>query len=111
MKKERKVKLNHLLDFFHNDVTDTVLLIEELRQNDNYDKTRLEEARTLTQLVQDKIFENQNPSDCGAAKFLVCPSMENALLCGFTCTLHYITECLIIAFATRRTLLLDENRI
>ncbi|KAH3846102.1 hypothetical protein DPMN_088396, partial [Dreissena polymorpha] len=45
-----------------------------------------------------------NPSDCDKAKKIFCKLLTNG--CGYGCQLHHVTFCLIMAYATQRTLIL-----
>ena len=52
------------------------------------------------------IFKFQNPKDCSTAKYVVCDLSKG---CGFGCQLHHVTYCLIFAYATQRTLVLQSK--
>ncbi|XP_053388039.1 alpha-(1,6)-fucosyltransferase-like [Mercenaria mercenaria] len=49
---------------------------------------------------------DKNPRDCTKAKKLVC-KMDK--VCGFGCQLNHVTYCLIMAYGTQRTLILDSK--
>lgn len=57
-------------------------------------------------LVQRRFQYLQNPANCSFAKKLVCGL---GIDCGFGCQFHHIMYCLVMAYATERTLILDPN--
>lgn len=60
----------------------------------------------LTKLMERRLNYLQNPPDCKSAKKLVC---EVAKTCGFGCQIHHVAYCFILAYATKRTLILDSR--
>ncbi|KAH3822153.1 hypothetical protein DPMN_123924 [Dreissena polymorpha] len=52
------------------------------------------------------IFASQNPSECDKAKKIICSPGK---ACGYGCRLHHVTYCLIMAYATQRTLILQSE--
>ncbi|CAG0899213.1 unnamed protein product [Cyprideis torosa] len=60
----------------------------------------------LGQLVQTRIEALQNPNDCESARKLVCDLTK---ICGFGCQVHHLAYCLIVAYATNRTLILKSQ--
>lgn len=60
----------------------------------------------LTSLMRKRIDFLQNPSDCRSAKKLVCHVAKS---CGFGCQIHHVSFCFIMAYATKRTLILDSH--
>ncbi|GCC25876.1 hypothetical protein chiPu_0004288 [Chiloscyllium punctatum] len=77
-----------------------------LSQTDGADKWREKEAKDLTDLVQRRITYLQNPIDCSKAKKLVCNINKG---CGYGCQLHHVVYCFMIAYGTRRTLILESQ--
>ncbi|XP_060684839.1 alpha-(1,6)-fucosyltransferase isoform X1 [Hemiscyllium ocellatum] len=77
-----------------------------LSQTDGADKWREKEAKDLTDLVQRRITYLQNPKDCSKAKKLVCNINKG---CGYGCQLHHVVYCFMIAYGTRRTLILESQ--
>ncbi|XP_052271039.1 alpha-(1,6)-fucosyltransferase-like isoform X1 [Dreissena polymorpha] len=67
---------------------------------------RKREALRLTDLVQRRLDYLQNPTDCDKAKKIVC---NPGKACGCGCRLHHVTYCLIMAYATQRTLILHSE--
>ncbi|XP_060584764.1 alpha-(1,6)-fucosyltransferase-like isoform X2 [Ruditapes philippinarum] len=61
--------------------------------------------KTLRDLVQRRLFYLQNPKNCTAAKKIICK--PNTF--GFGSGLHQVTLCLIVAYATHRTLILESK--
>ena len=60
----------------------------------------------LALLMQKRIEYLQNPSDCESANKLVC---HVAKACGFGCQIHHVAYCFIMAYATKRTLVVDSG--
>ncbi|CAG0901767.1 unnamed protein product [Cyprideis torosa] len=67
---------------------------------------REREMAELAELVQTRIAALQNPEDCGTARKLVCHLTK---ACGFGCQVHHLAYCLIVAYATDRTLILKSQ--
>lgn len=80
--------------------------LEEMRRADGYDAWRQAESRALSALVQERLSRLQHPADCGLAPKLVCNLNKG---CGYGCQVHHATYCLIVAYATRRTLVLNSK--
>lgn len=60
----------------------------------------------LTQLMERRLDHLQNPTNCHRAKKLVCRLSKP---CGFGCQIHHVAYCFIFAYATERTLVLDQS--
>lgn len=60
----------------------------------------------LTELMHKRIMFLQNPPDCDKAKKLVC---SVAKTCGFGCQIHHVSYCFLMAYATKRTMILDSS--
>ena len=60
----------------------------------------------LGSLLRKRIDYLQNPSDCKSAKKLVCRVAKS---CGFGCQIHHVAFCFIMAYAAKRTLILDST--
>ncbi|XP_076442953.1 alpha-(1,6)-fucosyltransferase-like isoform X2 [Babylonia areolata] len=78
----------------------------QLRQADGDEDWRLKESLALGRLVQRRLHFLQNPKDCSKARVVLCDLQKG---CGFGCQLHHVTYCLIVAYATHRTLVLDSK--
>ncbi|GAB1606344.1 alpha-(1,6)-fucosyltransferase-like [Argonauta hians] len=80
--------------------------ISHLGRVDGVEEWRLKESEDLADLVHRRIHYVQNPQNCKTAKKLVCDLSKG---CGYGCQLHHVTYCLIMAYATRRTLILESK--
>ena len=60
----------------------------------------------LTKLMEKRLTYLQNPSNCQTAKKLLC---EVGKYCGFGCEIHHVAYCFIMAYATKRVLVLDSK--
>merc|ERR1719322_505655 len=74
--------------------------------NDGHDDWRIAESRALSDLVQRRLTALQNPSDCSAARKLVCKLNKG---CGYGCQIHHAVYCFIVAYGTERTLILKSK--
>lgn len=79
------------------------LTLEEL---DNNHEWRQLEAANVSDLIQRRLHYIQNPPDCKEARKLVCNLNKG---CGFGCQFHNIVYCMIFAYATERTLILNSR--
>ena len=79
--------------------------IDSLKSIDQYETWRRQESVALTNLVQRRLQFLQNPKDCRAAKKLIC-NLNKA--CGYGCQIHHVVYCFIVAYATKRTMILDS---
>ncbi|KAK7482716.1 hypothetical protein BaRGS_00026014, partial [Batillaria attramentaria] len=66
------------------------------------------ESRRLGDLVQRRLDYLQNPANCDDAKLLVCDLAQQS---GFGSQLHHLLYCQIVAYATRRTMVIKKIRI
>jgi len=73
---------------------------------DGHNDWRLQEAKDLEDLVQNRLKSLQNPKDCGSAKKLLCNLNKG---CGYGCQLHHAVYCFIVAYGTQRTLILKSK--
>ena len=80
----------------------------KLSESDGYKRWRKREAKSLDNLVQERIHRLQNPQECNGAKKLVC-NLEG-LRCGFGCQIHNIVFCLITSYGSERMLVLKSNQ-
>ncbi|CAG7835828.1 unnamed protein product [Allacma fusca] len=78
----------------------------KLRAADGYEAFREQETAELATLVQDRLHVLQNPKHCDTAKKLVCNLNKG---CGFGCQVHHVCYCLVVAYATGRTLILESR--
>lgn len=80
--------------------------LEQLRASDGFEEWRRREARELSARVQERLHFLQNPEDCSKARKLVCDLDET---CGFGCLIHHAVYCLMVAYATERTFILNSK--
>ncbi|XP_037048478.1 alpha-(1,6)-fucosyltransferase-like [Bradysia coprophila] len=77
--------------------------LDQLAEVDGYEAWRLKEAAELSDLMQRRLHHLQNPEDCEI--FRGGFYLKN--ICG--CELHHVVYCLIMAYATERTLILNSK--
>lgn len=95
---------------------------ERLSEVDNSAEWRQAELQKLTDLIQKKIEEIQNPLDCVKSKYEIKAEYylqlrlnSRALICnldkecGFGCQMHHVAYCFLTAFATGRMLVLNND--
>ncbi|CAH1371450.1 hypothetical protein MTP99_012929 [Tenebrio molitor] len=80
--------------------------IEELAEVDGYATWREKEANDLSDLVQKRFHHLQNPANCKTAKKLICTLNKG---CGYGCQLHHAVYCFMVAYGTKRTLILKSK--
>ena len=51
-------------------------------------------------------FFHQNPKNCDNARKMVCNLSKG---CGYGCQLHHVTYCLMLAYSTERTMILESK--
>lgn len=78
----------------------------KLRQEDGYEAYRERETKELSNIMQSRIHHLQNPPDCETAKKVVCSINKG---CGFGCQIHHLVYCMVVAYATSRTLILESK--
>nr|SVE84164.1 EOG090X03KK [Daphnia pulex] len=81
--------------------------IQELSNMENHDAWRSTESRALSDLVQRRLHYLQNPADCSKARKLICNLNKS---CGYGCQIHHAAYCFIMAYATKRTLILNSKK-
>ncbi|XP_026330680.1 alpha-(1,6)-fucosyltransferase isoform X2 [Hyposmocoma kahamanoa] len=79
---------------------------QKLAEIDGHNEWRRLEAANVSDLIQRRLKYLQNPSDCREARKVICNLNKG---CGFGCQLHHIAYCLIFAYATERTLILQSR--
>ncbi|XP_026823366.1 alpha-(1,6)-fucosyltransferase-like [Rhopalosiphum maidis] len=82
--------------------------IDKLTKVDGYAQWRRKEYIYLSTLVKKRIKILQNPQDCSKAKKLACNLISDHRSCGYGCRLHHLVNCMVVAYATKRTLVLDN---
>ncbi|KAL0266815.1 UNVERIFIED_CONTAM: hypothetical protein PYX00_009258 [Menopon gallinae] len=78
----------------------------QLGEVDGYASWREAEAHSLAKELERRLKHLQNPKDCSTAKKIVCNLNKG---CGFGCQIHHAAYCLIVAYATKRTLILTSK--
>lgn len=77
-----------------------------LSQLDGMGAWREKEAADLSDLVQNRLYGLQHPPDCAKAKKLICNLNKG---CGYGCQIHHVVYCFIVAYGTKRTLILKSR--
>ncbi len=67
---------------------------------------RQSKLSALSNEIQMKLENLQHPKNCKQIKTLYC-KMES--ICGFGCQIHHIMYCILIAFLSNRTLMLNST--
>ncbi|MPC32940.1 Alpha-(1,6)-fucosyltransferase [Portunus trituberculatus] len=80
--------------------------MNKLSKLDGLGTWREQEAADLSNLVQRRLHDLQNPPDCSRAKKLVCNLNKG---CGYGCQIHHVVYCFIVAYGTKRTLILKSR--
>ncbi|XP_030760021.1 alpha-(1,6)-fucosyltransferase [Sitophilus oryzae] len=80
--------------------------IEQLAEVDGYEDWRFKESQDLSNLIQERFKHLQNPEDCDTARKLVCNLNKG---CGYGCQLHHVVYCFMVAYGTKRTLILKSK--
>ncbi|XP_066146713.1 alpha-(1,6)-fucosyltransferase [Euwallacea fornicatus] len=80
--------------------------ISALAEEDGYDEWRKKESYDLSNLIQERFKYLQNPEDCDSARKLVCTLNKG---CGYGCQLHHAVYCFMVAYGTKRTLILKSK--
>ncbi|XP_060867931.1 alpha-(1,6)-fucosyltransferase-like [Metopolophium dirhodum] len=81
--------------------------VTKLADVDGYSQWRLKEFGSLSRLVEKRLQHTQNPPDCSKAKKLLCHFIYRNW-CGYGCRVHHFVKCLIAAYATERTMIIDN---
>ncbi|KAJ3646334.1 hypothetical protein Zmor_023926 [Zophobas morio] len=80
--------------------------VDQLAEVDGYATWREKESNDLSELVQKRFRYLQNPADCKTAKKLICSLNKG---CGYGCQLHHAVYCFMVAYGTKRTLILKSR--
>ncbi|WKY12117.1 hypothetical protein Q1695_003583 [Nippostrongylus brasiliensis] len=103
---ENSVNVTRVKSFFTEQIISQYSDILLLSQVDGAAEWRRQALQDLTSDIQRKLNTSQNPMDCESAKFIVCDLRE----CGFGCQVHHLAYCLLVAFASQRTLIFGKNQ-
>ncbi|KAK5977954.1 hypothetical protein GCK32_017401 [Trichostrongylus colubriformis] len=84
------------------------LIAESLRLSevDGAVEWRHQSLQNLTDFIQKRLWYSQNPENCRKRRYIICDMRHG---CGFGCQVHHLAYCLLVAFASRRTLVLGDN--
>ena len=104
--KPNQTKLGEVLRFYKEINQITQLDLEEYTALDGAQVIRDKMATELSDKVQRRIHKLQHPDDCESARKLVCSLNKS---CGYGCQMHHILYCFIVAYYTRRTMILDST--
>ncbi|GAB1609116.1 hypothetical protein Ahia01_001197000, partial [Argonauta hians] len=101
---------SNIVDFYLKNLLQSkrtlVSSVEDMRGADNLNEWRERESRDLADLVQRRIHYVQNPRNCTAAKKILCKLDKR---CSYSCQLHHAVNCLIVAYATQFTVVLENH--
>lgn len=81
--------------------------LDLLRLNDGHEQFRQSEMRELGEIVQKRLQHIQNPKDCPTARKIRCEMPGSG--CGFGCRIHELLLCLLVAYKTERTFVLESK--
>ncbi|XP_071509730.1 alpha-(1,6)-fucosyltransferase-like [Diadema antillarum] len=101
-----QIKIDQILEDGGEQQRSIITDIYNLSRVDGYAEWRRKEAKELSDLVQKRLRYLQNPQDCDTAKKLVCNLNKG---CGYGCQVHHVAYCMIVAYATERTLVLESK--
>ncbi|XP_018645488.1 unnamed protein product [Schistosoma mansoni] len=82
------------------------IILNKLGQLDGFSQIRMIGLNKLSQRLQKKIQEQQNPADCKMAKYV---TFDYTNLCGFGCSMHQLMYCLQLAFENDRVLIVKNH--
>ena len=79
---------------------------DDLMKLDNAQDIRDQTAKEFSDIVQKRLYKLQHPSNCETARKLVCTLNKG---CGYGCQMHHVLYCFIVAYATKRVLIIDSS--
>ena len=79
---------------------------EEFTAMDGQQEIRDKIAERLSDQIQKRLYNLQNPRNCDTARKLVCSLTKG---CGYGCQMHHVLYCFMAAYATKRTLIIDSK--
>lgn len=104
--KELRFTINDILSYVINQTNALQIDAQTLGDIDGLKELRHQKLTQLKQLLIQRLDNLQNPADCSKSRRLLCKLNKG---CGYGCQMHHAVYCLIVAYATKRTLLLDTN--
>nr|CAG4638342.1 EOG090X03KK [Cyclestheria hislopi] len=81
--------------------------LEDLSTMEGNEAWRASESHALSELIQKRLHNLQNPKDCSTARKLLCNLNKS---CGYGCQIHHAAYCFIVAYGTKRTLILNSKK-
>ena len=100
------VSVDGLLEDFGHQVHTVMVDLDKLQSHPAIVTWKNQTANQLAKLVQKRLHYLQNPKDCKTARKLICDLTKP---CGYGCVIHHIGYCFIVAYATRRTMILESQ--
>ncbi|KAL5243985.1 hypothetical protein ACI65C_011395 [Semiaphis heraclei] len=108
-----KPKISHMKTMVDEHYRSLLRDVAKLADVDGYSQWRWKEFDSLSRLVEKRFLHAQNPPDCSKAKKLqcnfisVCPQKN---CCGYGCRVHHFVKCLVVAYATQRTMIIGTPK-
>ncbi|KAJ8687903.1 hypothetical protein QAD02_023698 [Eretmocerus hayati] len=99
-------EISAALESFNERKKSLFISLDKLSYFDGYRKWREKEVTELSNLVQKRFKTLQNPQNCQTAKKLLCQINKG---CGFGCQIHHLVYCFLVAYGTKRTLILKSK--
>lgn len=101
-----KTKVQKIMDMGADYERTIIHNLRNLSDMDGLREWRVKEEQSLSSLVQARLKYLQNPKNCNTAKKLTCNLNKG---CGYGCQIHHVVYCLIMAYGTQRTLILNSK--
>ena len=79
---------------------------DQLMKLDNAQDARDQTAKELSDIVLKRLHKLQHPQWCRSARKFVCRLKKD---CGYGCQIHNVLFSFIVAYATKRTLIIDSS--
>ncbi|XP_065344021.1 alpha-(1,6)-fucosyltransferase isoform X2 [Cloeon dipterum] len=99
-------KISHILETGIEHKRSLLHAAEQLSEVDGFADWRIKESQDLSDLLQKRLHDLQNPKDCSSARKLVCNLNKG---CGYGCQIHHAVYCFIVAYGTKRTMILKSK--
>eukprot|EP00057_Strongylocentrotus_purpuratus_P016333 XP_011670807.1 PREDICTED: alpha-(1,6)-fucosyltransferase-like isoform X1 [Strongylocentrotus purpuratus] len=77
-----------------------------LRQVDGHSSWKQDELKKLSNVIQQRLYFLQNPPDCTKAKKILCTFKKTS---GFGSKVHHVSFCMLMAYGSGRTLVLESG--
>ena len=103
---ELRFKIDDILSYVMNQTHALQIDTQVLGDINGLKEIRHQKLTQLKQMLIQRLDNLQNPADCSKSRRLLCKLNKG---CGYGCQMHHAVYCLIVAYATKRTLLLDTN--